>query len=106
MADIATKRIFENDKITVWEMVLEPGESTGVHTHLHDFVVYVLEGSTGEATDKDGNVLGRLELASGDTMAFTLDGDEIVQGEIRFPATHGARNVGETRYREILIETK
>jgi len=30
MADIATTKIFENDKIAVWEMVLEPGESTGV----------------------------------------------------------------------------
>ena len=87
-------------------MVLEPGESSGVHTHHHDFVVYVLEGSTAEATDKDGKVLGRLELATGETMSITLEGDEVVSGDVRFPATHAARNVGETRYREILVETK
>ncbi len=106
MADIATKKIFENDKIAVWEMVLEPGESTGVHTHSHDYVFYVIEGSTGEVTDKDGNVLGNLELKAGDTMFFRLEGEEVVAGELRVPAIHSARNIGTTRYREILVETK
>ncbi len=106
MADIATKKIFENDKIAVWEMVLEPGESTGVHTHSHDYVFYVIEGSTGEVTDKDGNVLGNLELKAGDTMFFRLEGEEVVAGELRVPAIHNARNIGTTRYREILVETK
>ncbi len=106
MADIATKKIFENDKIAVWEMVLEPGESTGVHTHSHDYVFYVIEGSTGELTDKDGNVLGNLELKAGDTMFFRLEGEEVVAGELRVPAIHSARIIGTTRYREILVETK
>ncbi len=106
MADIATKKIFENDKIAVREMVLEPGESTGVHTHSHDYVFYVIEGSTGEVTDKDGNVLGNLELKAGDTMFFRLEGEEVVAGELRVPAIHSARNIGTTRYREILVETK
>src|SRR3989442_11782887 len=34
MSEIASKKIFENDKIAVWELVLEPGKSTGIHTHL------------------------------------------------------------------------
>ena len=106
MADIATKKIFENDKIAIWEMVLEPGESTGVHTHSHDFVFYVIEGTTAEVTDKDGNVLGKLELKAGDTMSFRLQGEEFVAGEFRVPATHSARNIGTTRFREILVETK
>ncbi len=79
---------------------------SGVHTHRHDFVIYVLEGSTAEASDEDGTALGRLELKPGDTMFLKCEGDEIVGGEVRFPATHSARNVGETRYREILVEAK
>src|SRR6266404_1130367 len=105
MADIATKKLFENDKVVVWEMVLEPGESTGVHTHLHDYLFYVIEGSTGEVTDKDGKFLARLEMKTGDTMSFRLDGDEFVAGDLRVPATHNAHNVGRTRYREILVES-
>ncbi len=106
MADIATKKIFENDKIAVWEMVLEPGESTGVHTHSHDYVFYVIEGSTGELTDKDGIVLGNLDLKAGSTMSFRLEGEELVAGELRVPATHSARNVGTTRFRDIRVDTK
>ena len=31
MADVGTTKLFENEKVVVWEMVLEPGEKTGVH---------------------------------------------------------------------------
>ena len=106
MSEIATKKVFDNDKIAVWEMVLEPGESTGIHTHSHDYVLYVIEGSTAEVTDKEGNSLGKLEMKAGDTMFLRLEGQELIAGDLRFPATHNARNVGRTRYREILVETK
>lgn len=106
MSEIATKKLFENDKIAVWEMVLEPGESTGVHTHLHDYVFFVIDGSTAEVTDKEGKSLAKLEMKAGETMSLRLEGQELISGDLRFPATHDARNVGSTRYREILIETK
>ena len=64
MSDIATRKIFEDDKISVWEMVLEPGESSGVHTHSHDYLFYVLEGSSAEVTDKNGNFLDTFELVA------------------------------------------
>ena len=66
----------------------------------------MIEGSTGELTDKDGIVLGNLDLKAGNTMSFRLEGEELVAGEIRVPATHSARNVGTTRFREILVDTK
>ena len=106
MSEIATTKIFENDKIALWEMVLEPGESTGVHTHTHDYVFYAIEGSTAEVTDEDGNHLCTLEIKAGETMVVRLEGQELVAGDLRIPATHNARNVGTTRYREILVETK
>ena len=106
MADIATKKIFENEKIAVWEMVLEPGEYTEVHTHSHDYVFYVLEGSTGEVMDKFGNSVGQLEMKAGDSYFFRLEGQELVATELRIPVTHSARNVGTTRFREIIVETK
>ncbi len=106
MSDIATKKLFENDKIAVWEMVLEPGESTGVHTHSHDYVFFVIEGSTVEVTDKDGKGLAKLEMSSDETISLRLEGQHLVAGDLRIPATHSARNIGSTRYREILVETK
>lgn len=106
MPDIATKKLFENEKVAVWEMLLEPGESSGVHTHSRDYFFYVIDGSTAEVSDKEGGSLGKFELNAGDIMSFRLEGRDIVAGDLRLPATHSARNIGSTRYREILVETK
>jgi|ERR1051326_380632 hypothetical protein len=106
MAEIATKKIFENDKFTVWEMVLEPGQSSGLHTHHHSYVFYVLEGATCEVMDKEGKSCGALTMEPGFTMFFNLQNQELVAGDFRIPLTHSARNIGPTRFREIIVESK
>ncbi len=78
MAGVGTKVIFEDDKIKVWEFNLEPGERTPVHTHEMDYIFYVIDGTTLEVFDADDNNLGPLEVASGDTVALRLKGDELV----------------------------
>ena len=106
MAEVATKKLYENDKVIVWEMMLEPGESTGLHTHQHNYFFHAIECSTMEITDKDGNVVTTLNLADDSVMYLDLEGDELIGDENRIPATHAARNIGTTRYREILVELK
>ena len=106
MAEIATTKMLENDRATVWELVLEPGESTGVHTHEHSYIIQVLEGSTLEATDAEGSPAGTIELKEGETYWVPVENGEVVLGELRAPATHNAKNVGQSRYREILVEVK
>jgi len=106
MGNIATTRFFENEKISVWEMVLEPGESCDMHTHNNDYLFYVLEGSTAELVDGQGKSMGALELKPGDKYFFKVEGQELVAGDLRIPRTHLAKNVGKTRYRELLVESK
>ena len=36
MAEVGTKVVFEDDEIKVWNLVLDPGEASGTHTHGHD----------------------------------------------------------------------
>jgi len=106
---VGTTKLFENDKIILWEFVLDPGETTPVHTHHHDYVWYVLEGTTLEVFDKDDKYLGKFEAPTGAIFPLRLEGDELVTTDdkgVRAPATHSARNGGTTRYREILVETK
>ena len=43
--NVGTRKLFENDEIIMWEFLLEPGEATSCHTHVHDYVFHVLEGS-------------------------------------------------------------
>ena len=109
MAGVGTTVVFEDDKIQVWEFVLEPGEETPVHTHEHEYIFYVLEGTTLQVFDKDKKDLGSLDVKSGDVVALHLENDELVLRDdptYRIPATHSAKNVGDTKYREVLIETK
>ena len=42
--DIATKLLFENEKVKVWEMRLDPGESTDVHKHDFDNILIQISG--------------------------------------------------------------
>lgn len=109
MAGVGSTKLFENDRVIVWDFVLEPGESTPVHTHERDYMWYVLEGSTLETLDEAGVCVGAFESKTGATYAFKCVGSDLVSADekdLRGPATHRARNAGSSRYREILVEMK
>lgn len=106
MADIATTKLMENDKVVVWEMLLEPGESTGMHTHEHSYIIQALEGAKLEATDENGENRSEFEIPADATYWVEVrDGVAILDG-VSIPARHDAKNIGDTRYREILVEIK
>ncbi|HIF09777.1 MAG TPA: hypothetical protein EYQ81_07995 [Sneathiellales bacterium] len=106
MADIATTKLMENDKVVVWEMVLEPGESTGMHTHENSYIIQALEGAKMEAFDENGENRSEFEIPSGATYWVEVADGEIDLNGVRISATHDAKNIGDTRYREILVEIK
>ena len=109
MAGVGTQKVFENDRVIVWHLDLEPGEEGERHTHELDYVVRVLSGSTLEVSGPDGELLYTVELESGGAVNFRIDGDQIVSdrpGYPAVPATHSARNVGTNTFREVLIEFK
>jgi hypothetical protein len=109
MGDVGTKKLFEDERIILWEFALGPGERTACHTHDKDYMFYVLEGSTLEVFDAGGAPLGAFEARTADIFSFRCEGDELVSTDgkgLRAPATHIARNAGSRRYREILIEKK
>lgn len=106
MADVATTKLLENDKVIVWDLLLEPGESTGAHTHEHDYVVYVIEGSTLLATDGNGENPTQVPLKADDTFYFKVADGAAMSGDLQTTATHDAKNIGTRRYREIMVEIK
>lgn len=106
MADVATKKLLENDKVIVWDLTLEPGERTGVHTHELDYMIHVLEGATLRAYDGDGTVMADVPLNVDDTFYFAVEDGIASAGELQTNATHEAENVGPGRYREIMVEVK
>jgi predicted metal-dependent enzyme (double-stranded beta helix superfamily) len=100
LGDVATKRLFENDRVRVWEMELEPGESSDVHEHQLDYLLIQLEG------DK---IAGIFEPdTKGAYPPGTVEGD-VAPGNVIFIERGGvetAKNTGARRYREILVELK
>jgi predicted metal-dependent enzyme (double-stranded beta helix superfamily) len=41
---VGTKLLFENDKVKIWELRLQPGERTPMHQHDLDYVVVQVHG--------------------------------------------------------------
>ena len=106
MAEVATTKLFENEKVIVWEMLLEPGDSTGLHTHKHSYVIHVLEGSTPQGTDANDENPEKIEFKAGETHWVAVDGKDMVIAGVPVSTTHAARNIGDQRFREILLELK
>ena len=52
--DVGTRLLFENDRVRVWDLRLEPGESTGLHRHTSDFLYIVIGDGTLQTTFADG----------------------------------------------------
>jgi quercetin dioxygenase-like cupin family protein len=93
MADVGTKVIFEDDEIKVWNLIIDPGEASGLHTHDHNYFYYVVEGATLEICREDGT-LNTVTMQTGDVVGG-------VEG-----STHDAKNIDDKRFRNVLVEVK
>ena len=93
LGDVATRVIFENERVKVWEMLLEPGEASDLHRHDMDYMLCVIEGESVDADFANGKSI-QLPVEPG-TFLFVPRGN-----------TETAVNRSGTRYREILIELK
>jgi len=97
IGNVGGRIILEDDKVRMWELILEPGEASDLHYHEHDYYLIIFEGdyvagvcprSTGIAS-----FVGKVPEA-GNTVS-------IPKG-----ATEWAYNVGEKTYREVIVELK
>lgn len=109
MSGVGTQKVFEDERVAVWHLDIEPGERVAQHTHKLDYVVRILSGSTLEVFGPDKELLDTVELETGGAVCFRVEGDEIVSDRPGYPivpATHSARNIGANIFREVLIEFK
>jgi hypothetical protein len=96
---VGTRLVWENERVRIWEMVLEPGARSAVHEHTLDYLLVPLAG------DRIG-----VDVEPDSTGAYRESGDfPVPVGKATFVARGGietAVNTGEATYREILIELK
>ena len=99
LGGVASRVLFENERVRIWEMDLAPGASSDVHRHELDYILVQIEGDRIAAQpepDTQGKYSEYLEA-------------DVVPGKahyIRGGGIETAINVGRKRYREILIELK
>ena len=93
MGDVANVFLFENDRVKVWHLILEPGEASPRHQHPRDYITIVLEGNDLRVVFDDGQV---------DDRKYNI-GDVFYRSK-HIP--HYAFNTGSVRYKNVLIELK
>ena len=96
-SQIASRILFEDSRIRIWEMILEPGQDSGRHHHSNDYVVVLVEG------DK----VGITEHIKTDGSIGTYREADITIGtaiSLKKGGTETAFNPGSKRYRDIEIE--
>ncbi len=92
---IASNVLYEDDRVKVWDMSLEPGENCDLHHHENDYYLVMLRGDKVAGISKDGTNDLVFNLTPG-SHTFRID-----KG-----ATEWAINNGKEPFYEILIELK
>ena len=96
---IASRVLYEDEEVRIWDQVIEAGATLGRHTHRNDYVLVTVRGS------------GPIEVVFHDGSGGELGGGLTLRsrrGEatyIRSGHTETALNNGE-EYRAILVELK
>lgn len=94
---VGSKMLFENDRVRVWELRLEPGEESPVHQHDHDHLLIQVAGDRIAVVPEPDTKSKYKDYLEAD----------VRPGEVAFVRSGGievARNVGSEPYREIIVE--
>jgi mannose-6-phosphate isomerase-like protein (cupin superfamily) len=93
LSNVGTRVLLENERVRIWEMLLEPGQSSDLHHHASDYVLCILEG---ESIDADP--------PNGETFHAKVEPGKVYY--IKRGGTERAVNRSDCRFREIIIELK
>jgi len=97
---VGTRLLFENERVRVWDLVLAPGESTGVHRHTCDYLYVVIGDGTLQTRYADGSSDPPRDMKDGDVRFRSIEGE----AEVR--PIHEAVNRGNGPWRNIVVELK
>ncbi|MGZ5300756.1 MAG: hypothetical protein ACXWEJ_02880 [Actinomycetota bacterium] len=92
---VGTSRLFENDRVRVWEVRLAPGERTPFHAHTVRYFWTCVEPGVGRQRYSDGT-MKVLRYGTGDTR-YSEHSPEA-------PMLHDLENAGGTPLRFVTVE--
>ncbi len=94
--EVGSKLLFENERVRVWDLRIEPGESTGLHRHSCDFLYVVIGDGQLQRVDPDGSRQPPKPMSDGHVRFKRVDSEDV----------HEAINVGDSPWRNIVVELK
>jgi quercetin dioxygenase-like cupin family protein len=92
---VGTSRLFENERVRVWEVRLAPGERTPFHAHTVRYFWTCVDPGVGRQRYEDGT-MKVLRYGAGDTLYSEHSAEA--------PLLHDLENVGETPLRFVTVE--
>jgi len=95
-SEVGTRLLFENERVRVWDLCLEPGEATGMHAHNTDYLYVVIGDGELQRRDADGELGPVKHMADGDVVFRDVAGEDV----------HEAVNSGKSSWRNIVVELK
>ncbi len=93
--ELGTSVWFENDRIRVWEVLLQPGERGAFHAHTTNYFWTVVEGSRGLQRFADGSFIVRDYLVGETKFLEHTEDDYLI---------HDLENVGDSTLRFVTVE--
>jgi quercetin dioxygenase-like cupin family protein len=93
LGDVGTKFLWENEHVKVWDLVLEPGQSSDWHHHTRHYVFVVTCPGT-LRTEYDDGTSSLTDLKLGQVVMGIKD------------SVHRVTNVGDALYSNAIVEMK
>ena len=96
--NVGTRLLFENERVRVWDLALEPGESLEKHIHRLDYLLIVIAGGSLRHVDPEHPKNERDVRYEKDQVVFFEAGDGLIHNRLI--------NMGTEPYRNLVIELK
>ena len=97
-AHVGTRVLFENERIRVWDLALEPGESLAKHIHRNDYCFIVVSGGLIRFADPDNPADYHDVQFADDQVEFR----DVAGGKVDNRLT----NIGPKAHRNFVVELK
>ena len=93
LGPVASKLVFENNDVKIWETDVAPGETFPLHHHTYDYVLFTTGAALLEVRDQ-GRPASTVPVPTHAAIFIPAGGIE------------SFANVGQTRFTEVLVEIK
>lgn len=100
LGPIATRVLYEDERVRIWDQLIEPGATTGPHHHARPYALVTVEGAPLDVLPVEG-----FPMMHGD-QPLSVELEDRTAAILEAGAYEEAINTGDRAYRAILVEFK